>query len=153
MKSVDQNDVRSIYNWSVASVCRSVSRAGVMSRNSWTWDTSPSQTRRYIKEISVQRAYSLVSWCNCSCLNPMRWLISCNWDQSEGRDCSVDLYNIQQNYFAHSLLHISPWSQTWDLGVTRVTTDPGKTQKHTQCPHELYSSLDCDASFTPGQTH
>ena len=31
MKSVDQNDVRSIYNWSETSECRSDTRPGVMS--------------------------------------------------------------------------------------------------------------------------
>ena len=31
MKSVDQNDVRSIYNWSETSQCRSDTRPGVMS--------------------------------------------------------------------------------------------------------------------------
>ena len=74
--------------------------------------------RRYIKERANQTMtkpncnlfniweHSLVSWCSCSCLLPMRWQISCYLGQPEDRGCSVALHNSWLIYFALSFIHL-----------------------------------------------
>ena len=55
MKSVDQNDVRSVYNWSETSQCRSVTGPRVMSRVSAP-DTN-SETHLYQAETKQDEVF------------------------------------------------------------------------------------------------
>ena len=79
------------------------------------------QSRRYIKEKLKQTIttpnhnlfiiweYTLVGWCSCRCLHPMRWQISYYLDQWDDRGCSKALHSSQLIYFAiSSYIYIYP---------------------------------------------
>ena len=92
---------------------------------SWT----ASWSRRYIKERANLKwpnhnllnigEHSLVSWCSCSCLHPIRWQISCLLE-AEDRGCSLALCNKGLICFAVSFIYLLSPGKILDSGYWQI---------------------------------
>ena len=88
-------------SWSVAETV-SVGSPGTRSRSNIKEREKQAFTKPNCNLFNIWE-HSSVSWCNCNCLHPMRWQISCYLDH---RGCSVALHNRRLIYFALSFLYL-----------------------------------------------